>query len=351
LLSTLRSLLSTHHVDRTWPQLAGLVAVVACFYIASGLGMAYVAGFDAVHRRLVNAHWWWLAPSFGAVLLSFCGYYFAYRGIKWAEDGPELDTRALLAVVTAGFGGFLAHGGTALDEFAMRAGGAGEREAKIRVGALAGFEHGVLAMIVCPAAIIALATGVVIPRTDFTWPWAIVPLPAFVLVVWLAERYRERLRARGGWRRVIANFFDAVHLVYTVLSSPLRHGPALAGMLVYWAADMFALWSATAAFGFQMTALSVIVAVGTGMIFTRRTAPLAGGGLLTVALVPTLWYGAAVPFAAATLGVVAYRFFTLWAPLPASLAAIPKLRELGRRGEGSEGSGTATDMGEPALQH
>lgn len=99
------------------------------------------------------------------------------------------------------------------------------------------------------------------------------------------------------------------------------------------------------------SALSVIVALGTGMIFTRRTAPLAGGGLLTVALVPTLWYGAAVPFAAATLGVVAYRLVTLWAPLPASLAAIPKLRELGRRGEGSEATGTATDKGEPALQH
>ena len=56
----------------------------------------------------------------------------------------------------------------------MRAGGADEREANVRVGALAGFEHGVLAMIVSPAAIISLATGAVVPRTDFTWPWAIV---------------------------------------------------------------------------------------------------------------------------------------------------------------------------------
>ena len=344
-------LLSTHHVNRSWPQLAGLVAVVAGFYAISGIGMAYVAGFDAVHSRLVHAHWWWLGPSFGGVLLAFCGYYFAYRGIKWAEGGPELEAPALLAVVTAGFVGFLAHGGTALDEFAMRAGGADKREAKVRVGAIAGFEHGVLAMIVCPAAIIALATGVVVPRTDFTWPWAIVPIPAFALVIWLAKRYRERLRRHGGWRRVVANFFDAVHIVYTVLTSPRRHGPALAGMALYWGADMFALWSATAAFGFHMSALSVIVALGTGMIFTRRTAPLAGGGLITVALVPTLWYGAAVPFAAATLGVVAYRFFTLWALLPGSLAAVPKLRELGRRGEDAGGRDTRTQRGEPALEH
>jgi hypothetical protein len=100
-----------------------------------------------------------------------------------------------------------------------------------------------------------------------------------------------------------------------------------------------------------MSVLSVIVAIGTGMLFTRRTAPLAGSGLMIIALVPTLWYGSAVPFASATLGVVAYRFITLWAPLAPSLAAIPKLRALGRSGEDSTGAGTPTNKGEPALEH
>jgi uncharacterized membrane protein YbhN (UPF0104 family) len=342
---------STHHVNRTWPQLAGLVALTAALYAAGGIGMAYVAGFDAVHRQLLHAQWWWLLPSFGAVVLAFCGYYFGYRGVKWAEDGPELDTPALLAVVTAGFGGFLGRGGTALDEFAMRAGGAGKREAKVRIGALAGFEHGMLAMIVCPAAIAALVAGVVIPRTDFTWPWAIIPPPAFVLMIWLAERYRDRLRDRDGLRGRLGMFFDTAHIVYAVMSRPRRHALAMLGMALYWGADMFALWAANAAFGFHMTVLAVIVAFGTGMLFTRRTAPLGGSGLMIVALVPTLWYGAAVPFATATLGVAAYRFFTLWAPLPGAFAALPKLRELGRSGEGASGSGTRTTKGEPALEH
>lgn len=344
-------LFSAHHVDRTRPQLTGLIVLAGALYIAGGVGMAYVAGFGKVEDRLDHAQWWWLAPSFGAVVLAFCGYYFAYRGVEWAEGGPELETPALLAVVTAGFGGFLARGGTALDEFAMRAGGAGKREAKVRIGALAGFEHGTLALIVCPAAIAALIAGVVVPRADFTWPWAIIPPPAFVLVLWLAERYRNRLRDKDGWRGRVGAFFDTSHLVRAVMTRPRRHGVALAGMALYWAADMFALWAATAAFGFQMTVLSVIVAFGTGMLFTRRTAPLAGAGLMLVALVPTLWYGAAVPFAAATLGVAAYRLFTLWSPLPGSLAAIPKLRELGRTGEDASGRGTRTHKGEPALEH
>lgn len=343
--------LSTHHVDRTPSQLLGLVGLTATLYVAAGLGMAYIAGFGVVERRIDHAQWWWLAPSFAAVVLAFCGYYFAYRGVRRVEGGPELDRTALLAAVVAGFGGFLAHGGTPLDDFAMRAGGASKREAKVRISALAGFEHGTLAMIVCPAAIASLTAGLVIPRTDLTWPWAIIPPPAFVLVIWLAERYRDRLHHRGGWRARVAIFLDTAHLVYVLITRLNRHGLALIGMALYWASDMFALWAATAAFGFHMTILSVIVCLGTGMLFTRRTAPLAGAGVLTVALVPTLWYGAAVPFAAATLGVAAYRFLTLWAPLPWSLAAIPKLRELERTSENTPDQGTPIEKDEPALEH
>lgn len=312
--------------------------------------MIYVAGFDAVGHRLAHAQWWWLVPSLAAVGLAFVGYFFGYRGMKWAEGGPRLDRRSVLAVVTAGFGGFLAHGPTALDQFAMQAGGADKREAKIRVAALGAFEHSVLALIVCPASIVALLIGEVVPRTDFAWPWAIIPPPAFVTGILLAERYRDRLRGRGGWRDGLASFFDTAHLIYVVLTRPRRHGLAVAGMALYWGANMFALWAATAAFGFRMSALSVIVALGTGMIFTRRTAPLAGAGVMTVALTPTLWYGAAVPFDSAAAGVIAYSFFTLWVPLPAALAALPRLRMLGRVAEAAADRDGPPQKGEPALE-
>lgn len=227
--------LSTHHVNRNRAQLVGLLAVVAALSVAGALGMAYVAGFAAVWHRLTHAHWWWLALSFGAVTVSFVGYFFGYRGIMYAEEGPKkLQTRSVLALVAANFGGFLAHGGTALDQFAMRAGGADKREANVRVGALGAFEHGVLALIVCPASIVALLAGVVIPRTDFTWPWAVIPPPAFLIGILLAERYRNRLRGRGGWRDWLATFFDTTHLIYAVLRKPRQHGLALAGMALYW---------------------------------------------------------------------------------------------------------------------
>jgi hypothetical protein len=79
-----------------------------------------------------------------------------------------------------------------------------------------------------------------------------------------------------------------------------------------------------------MGALSAIIVLAVGMIVTRRTGPFGGAGLLLVALVPTVWYGAAVPLAVATMGVAAFRFFTLWLPLPAALVALPRLRRVGR---------------------
>jgi hypothetical protein len=307
-------------------------------WAAGGVAMAYVAGFGKVQARLDHAHWWWLAPAFAGVVAAFGGDFFAYRAINRAEDGPELGFPALLAVVTAGFGGFLAQGGTALDEFAMRAGGAEKREAKVRVSALAGFEHGALAFIACPAAIAALIVGGTYPKHDFTWPWAAIPPLGFALAIWLAERYRDRMRDRDGWRGKVGMFLDAIHIVWEVLKSPSTHGYAVLGMMLYGGGDMLALWAATHAFGFQMSALDVIVALGTGMVLTRRTAPLAGAGVVLVALVATLWNAAGVPFAAATLGVAAYRAFTLFAPMPFGLAALPKLRALGERGEDAQGS-------------
>jgi hypothetical protein len=305
-----------------------VVGLAALLYAAAGIGMAYVAGFGAVHARLDRAHWWWLAPAVGVALVGFGGYFAAYRGIFFAEDGPRMSNRELLAVVVTGFGGLLAHGAGRFDQFVLRESGADKREAKVRVSALAGFEHGVLAVVVCPAAIVALLLGDVIPRTDFTWPWAIVPVPAFLVAAFLAERYRERLKDRTGIVGGVGVFLDSIHITVELFRHPARNGFAVVGMAVYWGADMAALWMTTAAFGVHMKALSAILVIGVGMIATRRTAPLGGAGLLLVALVPTVWYGAAVPYAAATLGVAAYRAIILWLPLPGAIIALPVIRGL-----------------------
>src|SRR5438045_3635031 len=83
---------------------------------------------------------------------------------------------------------------------AVQAAGAAEDEAKARVAALGGLEHGVLAIGGCAAAIAVLVSGRGQPAADFTIPWAVIPIPGFLIGFWAADRYHDRFRDRAGWR-------------------------------------------------------------------------------------------------------------------------------------------------------
>jgi hypothetical protein len=77
------------------------------------------------------------------------------------------------------------------------------------------------------------------------------------------------------------------------------------------------------------------------MVFTRRIGPLAGAGVLALLLPLTLWYSGA-PFAAAIVGMFAYRVLVLLLPLPLSLAELPALRRMGRPAPHAEGAASFT---------
>jgi uncharacterized membrane protein YbhN (UPF0104 family) len=344
-------LLSHSHVEAKPNRLVLLTMLAAALYIAGGLGMAYIAGFDDVWHAAQNPSWPWLAASLGGVALAFVGYYFAYRGIGKVEGGPDdLSHADRLAVVAAGFGGFVAHGGTGIDGDVMRAAGGSEREAKVRVTLLGGLEHLVLAIPCSIAAMVVLVSGLPKPPPDFTIPWVVGPAVGFAIAYWAAERHREGLRGRDGWRGKLSILLDAAHLIGTLLRRPVRYASAIGGMLLYWLADMWALWAGMAAFGFRMNGATMMVAFGTAMIVTRRTGPLGGAGLLGVALAATLWYCGA-PWTAAVLGTFSYRFFALWAPQPLSFLMLPRLRRVLERSPDSDAPASAEQRSrEPALQ-
>jgi hypothetical protein len=340
--------LSVVNVQRRGIVLAVLVGVAILLELAAGVGLAYVVGWSKVLAALRDFHGMWLIAVVGALVASLVGYHFAYRGIFRVEGGPALTRRQMRAVVAAGFGGFLAHGGGALDKYALQAAGAGEGEAKARVAALGGLEHGVLSIGGCAAAIAVLVAGRAQPPADFTIPWAVIPIPGFLIAFWLAERYRDRFRGRAGWRGILGTFMDSISLIRVLFAHPLRWGSALCGMALFWAADAFAAWAAMAAFGFEMNVAMLFVGFATGMVFTRRTGPLAGAGVLALVLPVTIWVSGA-PFAVAVVGIFAYRVLALLLPMPVSLAALPALRAMSR-GPGSQATGAAEDTNEPALQ-
>jgi hypothetical protein len=69
---------------------------------------------------------------------------------------------------------------------------------------------------------------------------------------------------------------------------------------------------------------ALIVGCCTGMVVTRRVAPLAGAGTPVLILPLTIWASGA-PLAAAITGVAAYRLLGVLS-LPPALASLPVLR-------------------------
>jgi hypothetical protein len=342
-----KSLISGPLLGQRRSRLAGLLVLAALLQLGAAVGMAYVAGFSPVRAALERWNAAWLAVMVGALVVSFVGYYWAYRGVFRVEQGPPLHFRQMVAVVVGGFGGFLARGGSALDDYALRAAGADEYDAKIRVSALAGLEHGALAVIGTVAGIVVLAEGRSAPPADFSVPWAVLPVPGFALAFWLADRYRERLRGREGWRGKMGVFLDSIHLNRELFLRPRQYGSAVLGMLLFWLTDALAMWAALAGFGFTMDAAALFIGYAVGMVFTRRTGPLGGAGILMVVLPVTIWYSGA-PMATAVVGVFAYRVIALWLPMPFALASLPTLRDMGRGGKPGGAQSATSD--EPALQ-
>jgi uncharacterized membrane protein YbhN (UPF0104 family) len=340
--------LSVVHLRRRGSMIALLVVAAVLLELAAGTGLAYVAGWSQVRAVLGDADLAWLAALVGALLLSFVGYHYAYQGIFKVEGGPALPRRQMRAVVAAGFGGFLAHGGGALDQYALQAAGGDEQESKTRVAGLAGLEHGVLSIGGCVAAIAVLASGRDAPPLDFTLPWAVIPVPGFLIAFWAAERYRGRFAGRGGWRGKLGTFLESIHLIRVLFVHPLRWGTAVCGMALFWAADAFATWAGLAAFGYRMNAAALFVGFATGMVVTRRTGPLAGAGVLALVLPLTIWVSGA-SLAVAIVGVFAYRVLALLLPMPVSLAVLPTLRAMGDR-PASRVPPTAGRSAEPALR-
>lgn len=312
--------LPTHHADAGRVRLATVLVLEAGLYLAAAVGISYVAGFETVDRTLDRVNWPWLVACLALVPFAFVGYYLAYRPVFRVKDCVlDVDRPSRLAVVAAGFAGFLDHGGGALDRVALEAAGASQRDAKVRATMLSGLEHGVLAVPCLVAAAVLLGIGGSTPGASFTVPWIVGPVVGAAIGFWAIKRFNPRGR--------LAVPFAAGRMLLGMFTRPRRHALPLGGMLLFWLVDMAILWCAMAAFGFKMNVGATVIAFGTAMIVTRRNGPLGGVGVMDLALPPTLWVCGA-HWGPAVLGTFAYRFFTLWLPLPVALLGLPRLRTL-----------------------
>jgi hypothetical protein len=109
-----------------------------------------------------------------------------------------------------------------------------------------------LSLIGTVAAVVLLMMGLTVPPLDFSVPWAVIPVPGFLLAFCLAERYRDRLQSAPGWRGKAGIFLDGIHLVRDFFRQPVSYAAGLVGMTAFWLAESLMGWSALAAFGFRM---------------------------------------------------------------------------------------------------
>ncbi|HET7137929.1 MAG TPA: lysylphosphatidylglycerol synthase domain-containing protein [Gaiellaceae bacterium] len=309
------------YLDRSRGEIMLLVVFAAMLATGAVAGVAWAAGLDAVRDRLVHPDLLWLPVAAAVLLPAYMGYIAAYRAVTEVEGERPLDWRATAAVVATGFGVFHVRGGFGVDLEAMHQSCDSPAEARSRVLGLGALEYAVLAPAASIAAMLVLAEGTRI-SWGMTLPWAIA-VPLGFLFGFAALRHHGRFHRRGGLAGAIAGALHGVDILRRLaFTSPRVAISAYAGMTLYWAAEIFALWAMLHAFlGHAPNWPSVIVGYATGYALTRRTLPLAGAGVVE-ALLPFALSWMSYPLAAAVVAVGAYRIVNLWLPLVPALAGL-----------------------------
>jgi uncharacterized membrane protein YbhN (UPF0104 family) len=163
--------------------------------------------------------------------------------------------------------------------------------------------------------------------TSLTLPW-IIGVPVGAAIALTALRFQDRV---GRWRLVgpqLERNLHALALVLALMRTPMRHGFALLGTIVYWAGDIFCLWCTLRAYsGHTPPVPQLIVGYATGYALTRRALPLGGAGIVE-ALLPFALGWLRIALLPAHLAVFTYRLINLWLPMIPALAGLPTIRRL-----------------------
>lgn len=136
------------------------------------------------------------------------------------------------------------------------------------------------------------------------------------VVAALPQRWQPRVR-----RSVDTATTQLLHLLAN------RHALKSAALwsAMNWLLDAASLWVFIAAFGHQMDPIALLV--GYGLASLAAVVPVSPGGLGVVegVLIPSL-VGFSVPAGIAVLGVVSWRLFEFWAPIPVAGLCYASLR-------------------------
>jgi len=249
-----------------------------------------------------------------------------------------------------GFGAFIAGssaGTLGVDYWALQRAGDKPHVAARRVLALNTLEWGLLASGATIAAIITLAGRGSGAPLAMELAWIVVVPFCIAAAMWVSSPQRaERLAAlprdrcklsrdprtwprwlRDLARAGLADAIGGVVLVRYIVAHQHRHWHATAGFVLYWAADLFALYVALRAFGAHIAPAPLLLAYTTAYVVTSLPLPAGGAGGVEAGLAFSL-HAVGIPLAPALLATLVYRVYTLWVPLLVAAAFLPQVPKL-----------------------
>ena len=288
------------------------------------LGVTWAAGWPRVWQGVLHADWVWLVAAPVSVLVSHLGYCLPYRQVAPRGRGSDLPGQVEVAMVTTGFGPFSPRSGFALDARGFRNLGVSKRDASHRVLALGMIEYAALAAATFACALYLGMTGAP-AQPGLVTSWIIgVPLGTLI-VIGLLACYRHAGRPDSWWSP-LRRLFEAVERTLRVVRSWPGGPLAVAGMSVYWAADIVTLAICLTVFTHrQPLSPALVVGYAAGYALTRRSLPLGGAGAVE-ALLPFALTWVGYPLATAMLAVITYRLFNLWFAVIPATAGLRHLR-------------------------
>jgi uncharacterized protein (TIRG00374 family) len=276
----------------------------------------------------------WLAVALVAELLSLLAFAFGTRTLLPAGSGRpslwrivriDLSTIAVSHVVPAGSAAGTALGYRLLSTAGVRPAEAGF--AKVSQSLLSGV---ILQLLLWSALAVSIPLhGSSLAYLSATVAGAVVVVAITVVglllvrhtaalqraVTWLVGRL-PRLRGQAAGRAV----GEVAEQLRLLLRSPRRMALTCLWMAGNWAFDALSLWCCLRAFGHAPAYDTLMVAFGLASMLSSLPVTPSGLGVVEGALVPTL-VGLGAPASAAVLGVLAWRLFNFWLPIPLGGAA------------------------------
>jgi len=239
------------------------ITFASLLVIAGSIALAvFIVGTSSIIHDLLHPSYGWLGLLIGAQIVAYAGYALAYRSLF------GLRFRRAAQHTLYGFSPLVALGGFSYD--------ARTSDSRYKVVALGVVEYLLLTPATWLAALAALVWQLHVP-SGLALPW-VIAFPIGAVGAFAILKWRLRFGPRAGLL-VDAFYKDCMSLGLK------RWLEVLAGIGIYWAGQIAALYGALRLFDAPIGLAALILAFTSGYILTQRSSPASFSGLIVILLI------------------------------------------------------------------